>query len=198
MKRNNLFYQVMLFVLVFSFAACSTEDDGDMDGSHAAIEDFIGSDIVKKMEEFGLEFHPGDNPPDVSGEFYADHLVILDSDVPSDEPGNSIYAQTFRFFDQDGLAVKYSGSGAQQSDEGSGAILTGSGNDFTAILKLNTTYQSYHVTSAYVITGTMTAEGILEYQMAATNLKDDAPDGIVIPEGATRVIHDTDDLAERL
>lgn len=196
MKKNLLAFAPILLI-VFTFTSCG-KDDEDFDGSKGAIEDYIGADIVDKMEDFGLEIHPGDNPPDVTGEFYADRLEILNSDVPSDEPGNGIWPQTFSFHGQSGLSVQYSGYGAEQSDEGSGALLTGSNNEFTAILKLQSTVQGYNVESAYVITGTMTDEGILNYQMAATNLKDDAPEGVVIPEGATRVIHDTDDLAERL
>lgn len=196
MKKTHSVSVVLLLIFTFSLTSCSKEDEG-FDGSKAAIEDYIGADIVDKMEDFGLQFNTGDNPPDVTGEFYADYLEILNSDVPSDEPGNGIWPQTFRFYDQNGLSVQYSGSGAEQSDEGSGAILTGGDNKFTAILKLKSTYQGYNIESAYVLTGTMSEEGILDYQMAATNLGDDAPDGVVIPEGATRVIHDTDDLAER-
>lgn len=197
MKKTNFVYGSLLLVLIFVFNSCSKEEDGDFDGSKAGIEDYIGADIVDKMEEFGLQFNTGDNPPDVTGEFYADYLEILNSDVPSDEAGNSIYPQSFSFHNQSGLSVQYSGSGSQQSDEGAGAIISGNNNKFTAVLKLKSTYQGYNIESAYVITGTMTDEGILDYQMAATNLGDDAPDGVVIPEGATRVIHDTDDLAER-
>lgn len=197
MKKINSVHVLLLLIFIFSFTSCSKEDE-EFDGSKAAIEDYIGADIVDKMEDFGLRFNTGDNPPDVTGEFYADYLEILKSDVPSDEPGNGIYPQTFRFYEQSGLSVKYSGSGMEQSDEGSGAILSGSSNKFTAVLKLKSTIQGYTVESAYVITGTMTQEGILDYQMAATNLGDDAPEGVVIPEGATRVIHDSDDLAERL
>lgn len=194
MKNVRLVYWSLLLMVLIS---CGKEEDGGFDGSKAGIEDFIGAEIVTKMEDFVLQFNTGDNPPEVTGEFYADYLEILNSDVPSDEPGNSVYPQSFSFYNQNGLSVQYSGSGGQQSDEGSGAILSGNNNKFTAILKLKSTYQGYNIESAYVVTGTMTAEGIVDYQMAATNLGDDAPDGVVIPEGATRVIHDTDDLAER-
>lgn len=198
MKNANLINVLTVLALVFTFMSCSTDEDEGFDGSHASIENYIGADIVNKMEDFGFQFNPGDNPPDVTGKFYADYLKILESDVPSDEPGNGVYPQTFSFYEQSGLSVQYSGSGAVQSDAGAGALLSGTDNKFTAILKLKTSYGEYTAETAYIISGTMTEEGILDYQLAATNLGDDAPDGVLIPEGSTRVIHDTDDLAERL
>lgn len=198
MKKLNIYNPVLLFLVASVFFSCSTEGDEGFDGSRASIDDILGPQIADKIEGMGFEFHTGDNPPDVTGKFYADYLEILESDVPSDEPGNGIWPQTFEFYNQSGLSVQYSGSGGSQVDEGSGAFLSGNNNEFTAILTLESTNQGYTAQSAYLITGTMTEEGILDYQVAATNLGDDAPDGVFIPEGATRVIHDTDDLAERL
>lgn len=198
MRKENLIYAFTILLVGFTFISCGKDEDGGFDGSRASIEGYIGADVVDKMEDFGLNINTGDNPPDVTGQFYADYLEILDSDVPNDSPGNGIWPQTFSFYEQSGLSVQYTGEGAMQNDDGAGAIISGTDNKFTAILKLKTNYQGYTVETAYVISGAMSAEGILNYQLAATNLGDDAPDGVLIPEGATRVIHDTDDLAERL
>lgn len=203
---NKSTYVLFLFTLVF-LSSCSKDDDGGggkpgFDGSKQSIKEFVGAEIYSQLIEFGFNINEGSEPPSISGKFYADDLEILDSSVPGDISGSYMVSQTFEFKNQndDELTVEYSGGGGSQTDEGAGSFIAGSGSSFLVLLKNESTIQGYTSETLFAISGKMTAEGILNYQLAGfnVNISDDTPEGIFIPEGTGRVIHDTGDLAERI
>lgn len=204
MKELKLFKKFMLVMLILGAISCSKDDDetngeGDFTGSQQSIENIIGSDVYQSAQEMGFMFNTGSNPPIVEGSYIADNLEILGSTVGSDYVGMFMPTQNFTFSNQniDDLSVLYVGAGGSQTDEGGGAFIAGEGGNFTALLTVAATIQGYTSQTVFLISGTIVAEGIENYQLAVFMIdQGEAPDGIFIPEGQGRVIHDTDDLAE--
>ena len=203
--KNYLTQFKFCFTLVLTIFAmsCSSEDDNSdssFDGSERSIEEFVGEDIYNQLNEFGFNINEGNTPPNISGSFFADNLVILDSSVETDYIGMTISSQIFTFSNQDtnALTIDYNASGGSQSDTGSGSLIAGSGDNFLVLLINKSTISGYTADTLFAISGTMTEDGIENYQLAVFNQdNNDAPEGIFIPEGTGRVIHDTDDLADK-
>jgi hypothetical protein len=194
---------------VLFLARCTTTT-----GSHRvyhlppAVDNIITTDQINTLADMGMTVNNGTTPPSVVGYFYADSLLLIGSNVPSDS--NKIHVKiyspySYKFSNQtaDGnISIDRTIKGGGAVAFGSGAIISGNGNDFSIFADLTdsivSSVDSHKIVfkSARIISGTMTAAGIqgFRYAFICTDKFNDY-DSEQIDIGQGRVIWDSDNLA---
>ncbi len=163
------------------------------------VNDFMTPEDKQTLEDQGLTIHTGLSPPNVEGYYYANSLETADRSM-------RFMNYSYRYHDQTtGLSIKSSHISENGSDisEGKGAFIAGSGNTFSIFMEsISELDQGTHVTtieSARIYSGTITSDGIKGFQFGfiVTSKKNDK-DNRYMNVGDTRVIYETDGLAERV
>lgn len=122
-------YVSLITVFVLLFAACSKDDDGGgFDGSMTTIDQFVGSELLDSIVGLGMNIYPGDNPPNIEGEFLAEH-ILENSNVPDERRlGERFPDFDMEFTNQRGLKVDfYAEEDIPQSNitVGEGSLISG-------------------------------------------------------------------------
>lgn len=217
MKRVSWLLSV-LGVLVFAFLlpACDLlgggdddegdEEDGDGDGEGDGdeIEDvpddvnnFLDPEDIEKLEEAGMTIYTGDNPPNVEGTYDLDSLVISYDELGME--GISVGYYWIRYYDQtDDGEIKLDYEGADGSDAGSGlgAFIAGDGKCFSVFVDAEGDYNGCHYKMPSIHSGCKEPNGIANFQWGFV-MKEKSGDNcdLLMPEGAVRIVDETDGMA---
>ena len=190
---------ILLGLLVTGFlTSCNKDDDKeDFDGTEDAIREFVTPDLYTTMTGMGMQINSGDTPPEISGLYFVEP-VLEASNRPSDIIGNSYedYYVTFENQDNDDLTVDFSYVGDTEEGVGNNSLISGSGDAFTAILKTVSSTGSDTAESIIVVSGTVSQEGIVNYQFAVFML-DNHDSELFIENGQGRIFRDSDEFAPR-
>ncbi|MBC3756975.1 hypothetical protein H7U19_01070 [Hyunsoonleella sp. SJ7] len=200
--KTKLFLALLTFALIFS---CKSDDDGGggFDGSLRSIEDFYSPEILDALEDLGFLINTGNTPPNLEGAYLFSPLKLLSSTVSGDTPGKTFanYMASFKNQNNSELTIDYNGNhiGASQVDEGNGAFISGSNNEFSMFLKTTTQISnSVPAESTIAISGKMTENGIEDAQMVLMMLDNKGnPDGVYIPDNTGRLLYDSNNFSEK-
>lgn len=181
-----------------------TEFTGDINPWNTAekIDDIVPKDIQDKMEPY-IPIYKGTNPPNIEGTVFVDPFSTIyceDYDNGGYAPGDIVNSQYIRFSNQNSIyntididEVSASGS---QSSSGTGAFISGTGNNFTAFFNTEGQSSGIITRTALVISGTKTSTGIANLKYAFVMVEKGAdPEHHLMNEGVFRVFEDQDGIS---
>jgi len=159
--------------------------------------------VLNVLQTNGTVINSGLTPPNISG------IYLLSPDYCSfDNSGNNLSGRIFddykyQFTNQDNnsfaINVNYKDVAAGGTDAGSdvaATYITGSGNAFTIIAQLSGTSNGIPYTSLEILSGTVTANGIANFQKSEyLESKGSDPSNLLEPVGSTRIFEDQDGLS---
>jgi hypothetical protein len=161
---------------------------------------YISNSQLRTLASLGLPINDGRDPPDITGTYLADSLVLLDSNFDDFySPGDPFADMEIQFYSQasDGtVLVSYDQSGLEWGT-GIGAFISGEGNDFTVYAQITgTSSDGIDFEDAMVFSGTLTPSGIANfaYGLLLTDKSYD-PYDYLIDVGDARVFDENDGLA---
>ena len=197
-----------LFVCLFivSIISCSKDDDGGnsnpngFDGSVSAIEDYFSPAALEALIELGFQLNQGNNPPNIEGTFHVSPYILENSSVPGDYVGQLFADLEATFSEQNNneLTVAYSYINGPEDGTGLGAFISGNGNNFSVFVKTRTFVGDDEAESAQAFSGTMTPDGIRDFQSAILMLDNFGnPSGYFIANNTGRLIVDGDGFSEK-
>ncbi len=198
MRKNS----VLLFVIaiaLFSLPACK-KDSGSSSGIDGQINKIISSDYRSKLAGMGMDIYTGNNAPDVQGTISMTPNLLLQSNVAGDPPSNTQFVHySIKLFDQNGdnNSIKFVSTGyggaSPEKEESNGAVISGSGNNFTVYGRSTVTVGSNSVVVAVVYSGILDGANNIKKLKRAVVVVDDSKGGsILLKNGHIRVFHDGD------
>lgn len=183
-----------------------TEDDdvvilnGDIDPWNTAdpLDNVVPEELQDSIENY-MPIYKGDNPPFVEGAYYIDPFVAVYCEDYGYAPGYEVTPATIRFYNQNTTFntldyAEYEGN--LSSATGSGAFISGSGNNFTAFFNTVGETKGISTKTALVISGTKSSSGIenLYYAFIMVDKGED-PSNKLMEEGVFRIFKDQDGLS---
>ncbi len=213
-KSIRLQNYLVLLATVLALFSCKKEEEDRSTGFSNDIENFVPDSTIQALRDLGMVINEGKQPPVLEGEYMVSPLVMLSSSVPNEgyDIGDRFvdYKYYLKNQDNDKLTleidtegINYNSGAITSKSTGNGAFISGYGNDFTAFVILEgESYRSDGDTSysrtLEVVSGTITQEGIMNFQMALMML-DDYGDEFdhYIPVNSGRVFEDGDSIAYR-
>lgn len=166
------------------------------------INSVVPEDIQEKMEPY-IPIYMGNTPPNIEGTVFVDPFSTVyceDYGNGGYAPGDIVNSTYIRFSNQNTvyntLDIDQTSGGGTATSTGTGAFISGSGNNFTAFF--NTTGQSSGISTktALVISGTKVTGGIqnLKYAFVLVEKGSD-PENKLMKEGVFRVFEDKDGIS---
>lgn len=162
---------------------------------------FISAEQIATLQSLGLPVYEGDDPPDITGTYLCNDLVLYDSNIPEDSPyiGDSYADMEIKFYRQYSsgrVRVSYDQSG-YETGTGMRSFISGSGNNFTVFTEISGTSDSgIDFEDAMLFSGTISAGGISNFSYGLLmTYKSSDPDGYLINVGDARVFVEDDGLA---
>ena len=166
--------------------------------------DVVPDDIREDMDDH-MPIYPGTNPPNIEGCYFIDPFETVycedyDNGSGGYAPGHIVNSYYCLFQNQNAsdntIDFKGKSVSGSQTDEGNGAYISGSGNNFTAFFNTIGESSGISTKTALVISGTKTADGIKDLYYAFVMVeKGDDPNHQLMDEGVFRVFRDKDFLA---
>ncbi len=203
---------VLCLAVTMTFASCDKGDDpAGKPGDEFTIPDdgkvpsAVIPDEIRSLLEETMPIYEGVTPPDITGEYLADSKVLTASNYPPDKPGKGFLNQYIAFTKGTNGKIRYDAEeqrfGLPVSDDSSDDVtvyLVGTGNRFTAyFIATGDTYDIWNKEST-IISGTLTENGIVDFQLAFVMLEKAAdPSSVLVPVNTYRVLNESDGLAER-
>jgi hypothetical protein len=190
----------VLLALTLSFTSCSKDDDGDdseFDGSIDAIENFYTPELLDALNDLGFVINTGNNPPIMDGTYLTNPNLLENSNIPNDNIGSTYVDLQLKFFNQNNqnLTLEFEGLENTTVIESVQSFISGSGDDFSVFLKVESTRGGHTCIVAYAFTGTLTEEGLINYQNALVMLDDKGdPLNDLIENNTGRLFIDGDGL----
>ncbi len=176
----------------------------------APVDTIISQSQISTLVKLGMTVNDGTSPPSIDGNYFCDTLVLLGSNVSGDFTNGKLdfhsyvnYSYQFSNQTSDGeISVARAVQNGTSTGFGTGAIISGSGNDFSIFVEITDSMYSdsdSHLIlfkSARIISGTLAAGGIeaFRYAFICTGKENDYyNEEIDVGEG--RVIYEEDNLA---
>ena len=204
MKKITVF---LFAITALTYTSCSKNDDEDaFDGSQASLEDLFSQEVVEALNELEFKINQGVNPPNLEGTFYVSPFILTNSNVPQDNIGSRFADQRYTFLNQDNETNTIDFEGVQINNglefselDGRGSFISGSGNSFSIFLVVEQerTESGTITQSAFAISGSISNEGIVEFEQSLIMLDNFGdPLNEYIENGQGRRFIDEDQLAE--
>ena len=193
-----------LFVMVSCSKSDSGEDQVKKSNFNIPVEAkaIIPEELIGKMAANGMTINEGTNPPNIEGIFATGmfKLTYKSSEEDNYPIGKEIEGYRYKFYEQKGTKVKadyvHEDLVSDDNATGKGAIISGSGNKFTAYLKLTGSFQGVTYTQGAVYSGEITANGVKDFQWAFCLLdKKNDHTNKLMPIGGIRIWVDKSKLA---
>jgi len=174
------------------------------DGFEASINDLYTPAQVDAIEQIGLVFNLGDQPPNIEGTFRVEPVIVQATTAPEDdgETGFELPAQTYTFSNQnnstltvDLLLIEDSG----QTTVGNGSFISGNDQQFTVYFVSETNIDGFVADTTITLSAVISGNGIENVQAAGFLLNDRGdPGDVFIPNNAGRLVIDEDGFSERI
>jgi len=178
----------------------SGDDDDTIDDVPDDVNDFLDPEDLEAIEDAGMPVHRGDNPPNVEGSYGLDSLIITYDELGMEGWTIAYYEMTY--YDQTSAgAIKndYEAPDAGDVGTGIGGFISGDDGCFSVYLDIEGEASGCSYKLPAVHSGCMDSNGIADFywgfimkEKSGTNC--DA----LMPEGAVRVIEESDGLAAEL
>jgi hypothetical protein len=180
--------------------SCSKSDDGKRFDIPEEARAIIPDKFLAEMEANGMTINEGNNPPDIQGIFDAGIFELVYSNLEKEQKGiGSITSNyRFKFYDQQNIKIKTSyASDGNDIAIGQGSIISGSGNKFTAYLRVDGRVSLATYKTAIVISGEISSEGGKDFKLGICMIEKDDPKKNLMDIGTIRVWVDQDKFAPR-
>ncbi len=179
--------------------SCSKSDEGKRFDIPEEARAIISDKFLAEMEANGMTINEGNNPPDIQGIFDAGTLEMVYSNLEKEQKtiGRLSSSYRFKFYDQQNIKVKTSYISNDDVASGQGSIISGSGNKFTAYLRVNGSTSLATYKMAIVISGEISSEGGKDFKLGICMIEKDDPTKDLMDIGAMRVWVDQDKFAPR-
>lgn len=167
------------------------------------INDVVPEDIQDKMGPY-ITIYRGNKPPHIEGTVYINPFVAVyceDEGNGGYTPGTQVNSHYIRFSNQsfayNTIDIDEMSEGGTSSSTGTGAFISGTGDNFTAFFNTIGSSNGISTKTALVISGTKVAGGISNLRYAFVMVeKGSDPEGILMREGVFRVFQDQDAISE--
>ena len=179
--------------------SCSKSDEGKRFDIPEEARAIIPDKFLAEMEANGMTINEGNNPPDIQGIFDAGTLEMVYSNLEKEQKtiGRLSSSYRFKFYDQQNIKVKTSYISNDDVASGQGSIISGSGNKFTAYLRVNGSTSLATYKMAIVISGEISSEGGKDFKLGICMIEKDDPKKNLMDIGTIRVWVDQDKFAPR-
>ncbi|MEK7719135.1 MAG: hypothetical protein AAB347_05925 [Bacteroidota bacterium] len=165
------------------------------------IKNIVPDNILIIISNLGMPMFAGKTPPQISNFYKLSPNALFNSNVPNDyAKGSTFYPLNFHFYNQNNTLLTINldyveiGSGGG-SGSGKEAFLSGSGNNFSAFLKVNYTASGQTCDMITIYSGTITSTGIKDLYYALFMVDDHGdPGNLWIANGTGRVFYDQDGM----
>ena len=163
------------------------------------LDNVVPEDIQDKIKDH-MPLYDGINPPFVEGAYLIEPMTCLYDEENYYQPGHEVIETVIRFSNQNTTTntLDYEDyEGSLQTSTGSGAFISGSGDNFTAYFNTEgINYGDTYTKTALVISGTKTAEGIRNLYYAFVMVEKSGPNvDRIMGEGMFRIFKDEDGLS---
>lgn len=200
--KKQLILKSFLAILVAGFAisisSCKKEQSA-AEIQTKRISDIIPQKYLDSLIRLGVTIHEGTTPPIVNGIYQANPTVLVASNVAGDVIGSTFADVKVKLTDQNNSNFGITLFGKLLLGNNDTSIVTaisGSGNDFTVYGKVKASANATnYAIFAVIISGTLSADGIVNYQDALINIDNSNGGTYFIPEGSGRLIKDGNNLA---
>ena len=197
------YHDGILVLVLVDGTVVTIDTNGNSGGDHDdRLDDVVPPELQDAIGVY-MPIYPGKNPPMVEGAYYIDPFVTVyceDYGRGGFAPGDRVSSETIRFSNQNTTNntldfAQYSSSG-NSSEEGSGAFISGHGDNFTAFFNTIGVSNGISTKTALVISGTKTSSGIKDLYYAFVMVeKGYDPNHQLMEEGVFRVFKDQDGLS---
>lgn len=205
MKKHLKQMQVGVLFLIFcaiTFGSCQKNDSLGLfkkDDNAGNVPDSVIPEAIRSQLDSLMPIYTGTTPPDISGEFLANNLVLVGSSLGEDasEIGLSGYwADLYFAFTKSNGKYTYQEKNASATGSGDDVTVTvtvvGSNKNFTAYFIDNSSSSDFTSKQSTVISGTMSSDGISGFYYAFIMLDKNDPDNELVPINTYRVFKDGD------
>ncbi|MEI7830682.1 MAG: fibronectin type III domain-containing protein [Prolixibacteraceae bacterium] len=165
------------------------------------IKNIVPDNILAIISNLGMPMYTGKTPPAIENFYKLSPNALFNSNIPNDyAKGTTFYPVNFHFYNQNNtlLTIKldYVEIGTNGgSGSGKEAFLSGSGNNFSAFMKVNYTQSGQTCDEIQIYSGTITSTGIKDLYYALFMVDDHGdPGNLWISNGQGRVFYDSDGL----
>ena len=199
MKRT-IYALCTVVCALFVMTSCSKSDDYKRFDIPEEAKAIISDKFLAEMEANGMTINEGMNPPDIQGIFDAGIFELVYSNLEKEQKGiGSITSNyRFKFYDQQNIKIKTSyASDGNDIAIGQGSIISGSGNKFTAYLRVDGRVSLATYKTAIVISGEISSEGGKDFKLGICMIEKDDPKKNLMDIGTIRVWVDQDKFAPR-
>jgi len=204
MKKNIISF--FLFCLLATIG-CSNDDENLFNASEQDLTDFFSEEVVEALAILNFTINKGSNPPEFEGDFFASPMILVNSNVPTDNLGDEFVDLEFTFSnlndDQNTIdfnGVSLLGEEVVEVFSGDGSsFISGNDNNFSvfSIIVGEVTATGSFFEFAYALSGTITDIGIEDLELAIIMLDDQGdPFNQLIENGEGRRFIDEDRLSE--
>lgn len=200
-----------VLAVAFLLPACDLfggddDDGGDDDGGDDEIEDvpdevndFLDPEDIEKLEDAGMTIYTGDNPPNVEGTYDLDSLVISYDEIGME--GYPLAYYWIKYYDQtdDGkIKLDYESPDAGDVGSGIGAFIAGDGNCYSVFVNAEGDSFGCHYKMPSIHSGCKNSSGIADFQWGLI-MKEKSGENCdyLMPEGAVRIVDETDGMASK-
>lgn len=205
MKKLNLLLMGILFSGGMMLSGCVNADNPvdpkpEKPQVDERVEQVIPEEIRTEIEQF-IPIYDGVTPPNVEGSYYMDPEALIGTSLSYDQIGKHFSSEYQKFSGQDMVKntinmVRVQGGGSEWM-KGTGAFISGSGDNFTIYFDMEGESSGIPVKEAIVLSGTKTPAGIKNLTWGfILKEKGDDPHGYVVPVGSFRIAADEDGMSE--
>lgn len=154
----------------------------------------IPEETLHQIRAQGMPIYEGTNPPNIEGIYLLDNLRFHYSSDPGEKgftKGDKAVNYKYRFYQQNGVKLKSDYRalkfGVNDIATGSGAIISGSGNNFTVFLNHAAHTEGVKNNDIILISGEITPEGIKDLVLTLTVTEKEDTNNQIMKVGVYRI-----------
>ena len=154
----------------------------------------IPEETLHQIRAQGMPIYEGTNPPNIEGIYLLDNLRFHYSSDPGEKgftKGDKAVNYKYRFCEQNGVKLKSDYRalkfGVNDIATGSGAIISGSGNNFTVFLNHAAHTEGVKNNDIILISGELTSEGIKDLVLTLTVTEKEDANNQIMKVGVYRI-----------
>ena len=154
----------------------------------------IPEETLRQIRAQGMPIYEGTNPPNIEGIYLLDNLRFHYSSDPGEKgftKGDKAVNYKYRFYEQNGVKLKSDYRalkfGVNDIATGSGAIISGSGNNFTVFLNHAAHTEGVKNNDITLISGEITPEGIKDLVLTLTVTEKEDTNNQIMKVGVHRI-----------
>ena len=205
MKRTIYTFFTVLCALFVMVSCSKSEDNGGGSGGNnngnsngnnggnnsqslnipVEVKAIIPEETLRQIRAQGMPIHEGTNPPNIEGIYLLDNLQFHYSSDPDEKDFK------YKFYEQNGVKLKSDYRvlkfGVNDIATGSGAIISGSGNNFTVFLNHAAHTEGVKNNDITLISGKLTPEGIKDLVLTITVTKKEDMGNRIMKVGVYRI-----------